>query len=422
MRALQKFIAAGAITAMGMGSGWSQQDRPQIQQSTETQSQETRQLETRSYDPEMRPSPETRQTETRETRASGAESFRASTLIGSRVTNHQGERLGNLSDLVIDLESGELAYVIVSAGGLVGGFGGELRPVPADRFQVQAMENLLGGVELIMDMDMERWDRAPSIRQNELAKLEQEKMTSDIREFYGQGGGSQQQFGSSDRPENAESQAEIQAETEAEMQAEDNAYPEEEPTQFGAVPQERSPEQAAMEQPEYRQEQSATQQQTQTSQSASAESTQRAEMSSSAAAEARSAEQSEQASRFSLASDLIGTDVRNEQQEAVGEIEDLLVNLQEGQLSHVTIAPARESFWQMPMENYAIRPDSLNRLNENQLVLSLSKEQLEDADVVTEEELQTAQLEAEAFRVEVEPGRPVVYGGREARPEPQEQR
>ena len=41
----------------------------------------------------------------------------AGTLNGDRVTNRANEDLGKIEDLMIDLESGQVAYAVVSFGG-----------------------------------------------------------------------------------------------------------------------------------------------------------------------------------------------------------------------------------------------------------------------------------------------------------------
>ncbi|ADI13789.1 PRC-barrel domain-containing protein [Truepera radiovictrix] len=53
----------------------------------------------------------------------------AKTLIGDKVTNARGEDLGHLEDLMIDLETGTIAYAVLSYGGILG-YGDKLFAVP----------------------------------------------------------------------------------------------------------------------------------------------------------------------------------------------------------------------------------------------------------------------------------------------------
>ena len=49
-----------------------------------------------------------------------ARSFRTSTLSGLNVRNKQGEKLGTVSDMVIDIPTGKINYVALSVGGVLG--------------------------------------------------------------------------------------------------------------------------------------------------------------------------------------------------------------------------------------------------------------------------------------------------------------
>jgi len=46
------------------------------------------------------------------------EALPVSKLVGHNVRNHEGEYLGEIEDMVIDMESGNVAYVVLSFGDL----------------------------------------------------------------------------------------------------------------------------------------------------------------------------------------------------------------------------------------------------------------------------------------------------------------
>lgn len=50
-----------------------------------------------------------------------ASDARASRLIGMQVKNAQGEKLGKIQDLVIDVASEQVNYAVLSFGGMLGG-------------------------------------------------------------------------------------------------------------------------------------------------------------------------------------------------------------------------------------------------------------------------------------------------------------
>lgn len=72
---------------------------------------------------------------------------KASKVIGMEVKNPQGELLGEIQDVVVDLPSGRVSYVVLSVGGFLG-FGEKYIAVPPSAFQ----ENT-GMDRLILNVD-----------------------------------------------------------------------------------------------------------------------------------------------------------------------------------------------------------------------------------------------------------------------------
>jgi sporulation protein YlmC with PRC-barrel domain len=63
-----------------------------------------------------------------------------SALKGSRVGNFAGEDLGKVDDLVVDVTTGRLRFVIVSIGGFLR-IGDKLYAVPWELFTVRAADH-----------------------------------------------------------------------------------------------------------------------------------------------------------------------------------------------------------------------------------------------------------------------------------------
>jgi sporulation protein YlmC with PRC-barrel domain len=59
---------------------------------------------------------------------------KASGLIGMSVHNRQDERVGEIKDIVFDIQSGKIGYVVMATGGGVLGIGEKLLAVPANSF------------------------------------------------------------------------------------------------------------------------------------------------------------------------------------------------------------------------------------------------------------------------------------------------
>src|SRR5437870_2663834 len=71
----------------------------------------------------------------------------ATTLIGDIVRNPAGENLGKVEDLMIDVDTGQVAYAVLSFGGFLG-MGNKLFAVPWEALEVDFVEkNFLLDVE-----------------------------------------------------------------------------------------------------------------------------------------------------------------------------------------------------------------------------------------------------------------------------------
>jgi len=78
----------------------------------------------------------------------------SSSLTGTDVVNPQGENLGHIEDLMIDLNTGRVLYTVLSFGGILG-IGNKLFAVPFQAFTVnQDDENF------ILNMDKDRLKNA----------------------------------------------------------------------------------------------------------------------------------------------------------------------------------------------------------------------------------------------------------------------
>ncbi len=80
-------------------------------------------------------------------------------LIGTRVVNLEGEDLGKLEEIMLDLEAGAVAYAVLSFGGLLG-FGDKLFAVPWQALSVdQGKERILLNVAKSRLKDAQGFDK-----------------------------------------------------------------------------------------------------------------------------------------------------------------------------------------------------------------------------------------------------------------------
>jgi sporulation protein YlmC with PRC-barrel domain len=101
---------------------------------------------------------------------------KADDLTGMNIQNLQGEELGSIDSLVIDVEQGQVAYVIVSAGGLLG-VGGEDRAIPFNALRIDPTQEDV----LTLDIDQQRFENAPVAEVDQLDR----QRGQEIHQFYG---------------------------------------------------------------------------------------------------------------------------------------------------------------------------------------------------------------------------------------------
>ena len=80
----------------------------------------------------------------------------SSKVEGTAVYNHQGERLGTVSSLMVNKFTGQVAYAIMSFGGFLG-LGQRCHPLP---WRVLTYDTKLGGY--VIDLDKDTLRNAPS--------------------------------------------------------------------------------------------------------------------------------------------------------------------------------------------------------------------------------------------------------------------
>jgi len=107
--------------------------------------------------------------------------LQASTVIGNKVLNPDGEQLGNLKELVIDIEDGRVAYAVLSFGGFLG-MGDKLFAIPWEALMLNAKDNTF-----ILDVDKDLLKEAPGFDKDHWPDNAQYEAgwLLDIYEYYG---------------------------------------------------------------------------------------------------------------------------------------------------------------------------------------------------------------------------------------------
>jgi sporulation protein YlmC with PRC-barrel domain len=109
--------------------------------------------------------------------------FKSRDLLGIDVYNAQGEKLGTLESLAVDLRDGKLRYGIVGAGGFLG-IGERFFAVPWQSLQVKYdASQQKNNVE--WNVDRARLEQAPHFDRSNWPNFADAKMAADINSFYG---------------------------------------------------------------------------------------------------------------------------------------------------------------------------------------------------------------------------------------------
>jgi hyperosmotically inducible periplasmic protein len=109
-------------------------------------------------------------------RANLKDTAKASDILGMTVRNNQGEKLGKVENMLVDLSSGRIVAVVVSSGGFLG-MGDELSAVPPTTFRFNAERD---GLQL--DVSKEALSSAPHFKSGEWPQFNQ---PGYVRQVYG---------------------------------------------------------------------------------------------------------------------------------------------------------------------------------------------------------------------------------------------
>lgn len=101
-----------------------------------------------------------------------------SSINGTDVVNRNGENLGYIEDIAIDLNTGRILYTVLSFGGFLG-IGNKLFAVPFDSFTIdQSNENF------ILDYDKDFLENAPGFDKNDWPETNDVDFNSRVYDYY----------------------------------------------------------------------------------------------------------------------------------------------------------------------------------------------------------------------------------------------
>jgi sporulation protein YlmC with PRC-barrel domain len=109
----------------------------------------------------------------------GPEVMDAATLIGDPVVNANDEDLGKVEGIMLDVQSGRIAYAVLSFGGFLG-MGSKLFAIPWSALTLDTEEK-----RFILDVPKEKLENAPGFDKDHWPSMADQSWASDLHSYYG---------------------------------------------------------------------------------------------------------------------------------------------------------------------------------------------------------------------------------------------
>jgi sporulation protein YlmC with PRC-barrel domain len=103
----------------------------------------------------------------------------ADTLIGDSVVNGQDEDLGDIKEIMLDMQTGQVAYAVLAFGGFLG-MGEKLFAVPWQALHLDTVNH-----RFVLNIDKERLKNAPGFNKDAWPDMSDMTWAIQIHTFYG---------------------------------------------------------------------------------------------------------------------------------------------------------------------------------------------------------------------------------------------
>jgi sporulation protein YlmC with PRC-barrel domain len=102
----------------------------------------------------------------------------ASTICGDPVVNDAGENLGQIEELMVDLENGRVAYAVISFGGFLG-IGDKLFAIPFEALELDAENH-----RFVLDVPREKLEKAPGFDKSQWPDFADPRFGQEVYRYY----------------------------------------------------------------------------------------------------------------------------------------------------------------------------------------------------------------------------------------------
>jgi sporulation protein YlmC with PRC-barrel domain len=104
--------------------------------------------------------------------------YRGSKIIGASVRDQKDKKIGEIKDLVLDSRRGEVAYAVVSFGGVMG-VGRKYHAIPW-----QALQPSDDGKYYVLNADKETITQAPGFDKGDWPNMADQKWSADVDRYW----------------------------------------------------------------------------------------------------------------------------------------------------------------------------------------------------------------------------------------------
>lgn len=109
----------------------------------------------------------------------GPELMGANTLIGDHVHTVQGEHLGDIKEIMLDMRTGKVEYAVLSFGGVFT-IGEKLFAVPWSALTLDTVHK-----RMVLDVEKERFENGPGFDSNNWPNMADPSWIVGIKAYYG---------------------------------------------------------------------------------------------------------------------------------------------------------------------------------------------------------------------------------------------
>lgn len=109
----------------------------------------------------------------------GPQLMGADTLVGNDVYNHNGEDLGDIKEIMLDMRTGKVRYAVLSFGGFLG-MGEKLFAVPWNALTLDTANK-----RFVLNVEKASLENAPGFDKDKWPDMADQSWALQIHSFYG---------------------------------------------------------------------------------------------------------------------------------------------------------------------------------------------------------------------------------------------